>query len=294
MIRARGGYTQHLGLSVLANIRRRRIISDLSAGYTIIEVMIVLAVSSVMFFAATTLLANKQGKTEFSQAMRDIETQIQSVVNDVGVSRYPATDSLCETNPATGRPRLVNSPGGGIGTSQECLFLGKAIFLDAQPSPKQLRIYSVLSRSTTPGGAVITNFEQATPEPMMSEFSTPHLTEFYTLPFGVSIVSATQDIPVSSFFSPTYMMGFYNSLQNQNSTPGSQSIKTIGYAGVRSTSSAGTRRAAVRETTPLVRPVDSKAWIICLQSGTSSERARLTINASSSGITTKLDFINCT
>ena len=53
-------------------------------GYTIVEVLIFLAISSLMFLLAATFISGKQSAVEFKQGMNDINTQIKSVVPGLG------------------------------------------------------------------------------------------------------------------------------------------------------------------------------------------------------------------
>jgi hypothetical protein len=250
-----------------------------------------------MFFAATTLLAGRQGKTEFSQATRDIESQIRSVVNDVSVSNFPFNkDHSCSI--VDDKPRLKVAPS-GLGTNTECIFLGKTLQIvndDDASTTDSFNIYTVLGRRAEPDGKVVTDFTKANPSPIMgqSENEEIDLTQNYILPFGVSVKSANMTATDSSL-SPTDLVGFYNSLQVTGSEQGSQSQLTLGYINFE-TIYEDPPYQNVSETIEgrsIFTAQPTKAWAICLASGTSSETALITVSASFSGITTKLDYVNC-
>ncbi|MEX0881443.1 MAG: type II secretion system protein [Candidatus Saccharimonadales bacterium] len=266
-------------------------------GYTIIEVMVVLAVGLVTFFAAIALFAGKQGRTEFSQAMRDIDSKIQSVVNDVGVSQFPgASQYSCDT--PSGVP-VLTAVAAGVGTNEKCIFLGKALQIVGDTDPRELRIYTVLgSRLSRSGDPPTTyNFDNSTgvnPEAIMGQGNQDDLTETYLLPFGVSIVS------VNSYRDPgttslTALVGFYNSLQSSGSTEqGGQSLVTLGYIDFPTNDVATLQlRQTINGNGPYTYQ-RIRSWTICFRSGTSSETARLAVNASFAGINTKLAFESCT
>lgn len=259
-------------------------------GFTIIEVLVVLAISMVLFFAAIRLFAGRQGTTQFAQAMRDVASQIQSIVNDVGVSTFPDLAGMdCELN--AGRPALV-SGSNDPGTSQECIFLGKAVLIDSDNNPNtpdELDIFTILGRRAIGGSTIVTNFDDANPEPI------DELDESYIIPFMATVLSATQD--VSPAGRPAYMMGFYNSLQPTGAgiAQGSQSIKTIGYAGIGANAPNGLVKNAIRQL-PDPSPYsieDSKVWTICFQSGTSDETAQLIVSSTSAGVTTEVKYTSC-
>ena len=63
-----------------------------SGGYTIIEVMIFLAVSAFMFVVAAYFIQGKQANAEFNQGMQAINSSMQKVINDVNDNNYPPVD----------------------------------------------------------------------------------------------------------------------------------------------------------------------------------------------------------
>ena len=262
-------------------------------GYTIVEVMVVLAVGLVTFFAAVTLFAGKQGRTEFSQAMRDVESQIQSVINDVGVSTFPdASSYTCEIM-GNNRPRLDNTAS-PTGTNTECIFLGKAIRLDnSDDAPHELLVYTVLGRTLDDSDQTVTNFDEANPSPIIGSPSDVDLTIPYPISFGATVLSAHVDPSPDE----TDLVGFYNSLQPSGSaSQGSQSLLTKGYVGFdsKNPSAPGQVQQTIEGLLPIFPVTDIKTWTICFQSGTSNETAKLVINASFSGITTKINYTSCT
>jgi len=100
-------------------------------GYTVIEVMIVLSVSSVLFAAAIAGYSRQNSKTQFTNAVRDIEITVQDILNDVSTGYYPnSSEFSCSRSagsPAT--PLLDDSSSADQGTNQDCIFLGKAVDL---------------------------------------------------------------------------------------------------------------------------------------------------------------------
>lgn len=101
-----------------------------SGGYTIVETMIFLAVSAVMFVAVMVLVSGRQGKVEFEQAVRDFESTISDLANDVstGNPRFladPAQSRSCHIN-AAGKLIFDNAADSAPGQSR-CIFVGNAI-----------------------------------------------------------------------------------------------------------------------------------------------------------------------
>ena len=257
-------------------------------GYTIIEVIIVLAVSVVIFFAAVTVFSGKQGKTEFAQAMRDVASQIESVVNDVSVSTFPYADNYtCRVvDDGTGnglRPKL-SSAAGGLGTNTDCIFLGKAIFLDSGSDPDKMVIHSVLGRRSA-SGTPVTSFSDTQPE------AADEIQETYRVPWGAEIKSAKSLQGNPQAEKPVYLMGYYQSLYGAGATQGSQSIRTLGYADI-NTSSPGQIKNAIRNKPGSIIE-ESRSWTLCFQSGTSNETAQVIVSNSFSGVTTQIKYTSC-
>jgi type II secretory pathway pseudopilin PulG len=110
--------------------------SRVSGGYTIVEVMIFLAVSSFMFVIAAFFIQGKQANSQFTQAMNSINTQVQQVINNVSDSNYPPIDEQCQPDPAGGGgsvAKLTITPFGYEGSSNSqgsnigCVVLGQTI-----------------------------------------------------------------------------------------------------------------------------------------------------------------------
>ena len=57
-------------------------------GYTIIEVMIVLAVSGVMFIIAASFISGKQESTAFTEGANEFASQLQQTIAEVADGQY--------------------------------------------------------------------------------------------------------------------------------------------------------------------------------------------------------------
>jgi prepilin-type N-terminal cleavage/methylation domain-containing protein len=99
-------------------------------GYTVIEVMIVLSVSSLLLAAVVAGYSRQNTKTQFTNAVRDIEVTIQDILNDVSTGYYPASNDFnCIRSGSPAVPFLDESGSAEQGTNQDCIFLGKAVEL---------------------------------------------------------------------------------------------------------------------------------------------------------------------
>lgn len=96
-------------------------------GFTIIEAMIVLSVTSAMFIVAVLAFSGQQDRTRFSQSTRDVEAKVADVANDVAAGYFPETDAWQCTPRSGNSPLIQQNSTGGQGTNQDCIFIGKAL-----------------------------------------------------------------------------------------------------------------------------------------------------------------------
>jgi type II secretory pathway pseudopilin PulG len=101
-------------------------------GYTIIEVMIFLAITGVLFASAAVAVGGSQRQAQYSQAVRDFETQIKDVANDAKNGFYPVYDKgTCQVNGGTGSIDFINlSDPSTPGSNIECINIGKVLMFN--------------------------------------------------------------------------------------------------------------------------------------------------------------------
>jgi type II secretory pathway pseudopilin PulG len=99
------------------------------AGFTILETMIVLAVSSAILVSTILIFSGQQRRAQFTQGLRDIESKLREVQNDVSTGKYPAISGVsCSADYTNlGGPILSGRPGATPGTSLDCMLMGKAV-----------------------------------------------------------------------------------------------------------------------------------------------------------------------
>jgi hypothetical protein len=94
-------------------------------GYTIIEVMIVLAVSGFMFIIAANFINGKQEKAAFTQGSNDTVSRLDKIVEEVTDGHYSDVPLQCSV---VGSTLSVGTSGvGAQGQNPNCVFLGKIV-----------------------------------------------------------------------------------------------------------------------------------------------------------------------
>jgi len=116
-------------------------------GYTIIEVMIVLAVSGVMFIIAANFIGDKQAKTAFAEGVNETASRLQGVIEQVRNGQYSDINVNCTFNSTASPADKVNFPVGAKtqGTNFPCVFLGKLVYFSYDADVPDSSGYEVFS-----------------------------------------------------------------------------------------------------------------------------------------------------
>jgi len=135
-----------------------------SRGFTIVETMIVLAVSMALFISAVALINGKQNVTAFNQSVGDVKTALQQIINQVGSGYYPSTGTVQCTAPG-GNLTLGGGGSDTQGRSADCLFMGQVIQFgvpSANSASQDYNIYTLVGlRSGVTGSQISLSASQA-------------------------------------------------------------------------------------------------------------------------------------
>lgn len=165
-------------------------------GFTIIEVLIVLAVTGLLFASAAILIAGRRQQAEFNQAVGQIQSQIQQVINDVATGYYPNTNSFeCSAGPSG--PVLTAGGGTEQGANAGCIFLGKAMqFGVLDTSPEQFSTFTIAGLQKNAAGNEVTSLAEAQPRAVAkttTDGSLPDITIDQPLQGGLTAVEMWYD-----------------------------------------------------------------------------------------------------
>lgn len=106
------------------------------AGYTIVETMIFLAVSAAMFTSAMALINGKQNRTEFTNSVRNFESSLNDIANDVSNGYYNNATSTGGSYKCSVNGNNITL-GTGASTPDGCILIGKAIQFGPSGSNKE-------------------------------------------------------------------------------------------------------------------------------------------------------------
>jgi len=173
-------------------------ISGHNKGYTVVEVMVVLAVTSALFVGILGNFVGQQSRTEFATAAREIESKVRDVINDTSTGYYPSSGKQC-TAGANGPS--FNASNSAQGANSGCLFIGRVFQFGVGPNGDEYRIISVAGLRQNSTGADVSSLAEAKPIAIAPANATPastdppDVTEQGTYPGGIKIGKITYDDP---------------------------------------------------------------------------------------------------
>jgi len=269
-------------------------------GYTIVEVMIFLAVSASLFVVAAAVISGQQGKSEFAQSLNDIESKIRDVANDVSNGFYPNTNNFkCTTDGSGSGPAITANAGGTQGTNFGCIFVGRVLHFGVSGTNSiGYNLYTVAGQRLVGGSGSNEATSLSETKPVAVAIDTN----------GKSAVNAFDDLKLQSGMMVSKMyytigatttnitaLGFFStfsSYANGNLSSGSQSIQLVPIPGPTTTplNTLSSQTAA-----DLIDSFTSAAYdsnpangvVICFASGGSNQYGQITIGSNGRALTTK-------
>jgi hypothetical protein len=274
-----------------------------SNGYTVIETLIFLAVSAMIFISAVTLISGHQSQTQFSTVLRDVHSKMQDWINDVstGVPTGTVGQYWCHL---AGGIRIDNGSPPPGNNNPDCIFLGKAIQFSTNGSQaSQIFAYPVFGQRVDSSGNLVTNMKDANPTPAIGppnvgiSGTATDLSEEYDLPGDIK-VTALENSPSNS--TTDRLIGFYSSFNTEQSTSsnGSSDIKAFRYPMLDSVPLSLAVYNCINNKNPCalsggaVDPSPLGKLIVCLSNGKDS--GYITLNSLNGvGVSTQMDFGTC-
>ena len=137
----------------------QKIIKNRKEGYTVIEVMIVLSVSTLLFASAVVAYSGQNRKTQFTNSVRDMETKIQDILNDVSTGYSPSSGNFTCTRSGSPAVPIINpTEEAEQGKNQDCIFLGKEVIIN-----NRITAFTLLGlrNKSTDADSLSTNVDEA-------------------------------------------------------------------------------------------------------------------------------------
>lgn len=163
-----------------------------AAGFTIVETLIVLAVSGFLFAAIAASISGRASSAEFTQSIQNVQSQVRQAISEVSTGYYPNSGNFsCQRN---GIGLKFSNVSREQGSNQDCIFLGKVLQFGVGADPELFYTYPVAGLRSNPAGDLNTNFNQSSPQLIASGTrytSVPDESVANVLQYGLSVVSHT-------------------------------------------------------------------------------------------------------
>jgi prepilin-type N-terminal cleavage/methylation domain-containing protein len=221
-------------------------------GYTIVEVMVVLAVSGVMFVIAASFVSGKQAKTAFNQGVTTLASDIQGNIESVVDGQYTDIPLSCSIN--AGAPRTLSfTSGTAQGTNPACTFLGELIHFRPADTATDYDLVYLAGAKEGSASVTIPSIADSGITPVTHAHSTIDLTKTQTIPQGLQVTAMT--VKYKNVTDMTDVTGYnFGIVQTQGTADttglsdyasGAQSVTLIVSPGLESSDSYATNMSAV-------------------------------------------------
>jgi prepilin-type N-terminal cleavage/methylation domain-containing protein len=139
--------------------------SGTHSGFTIVEVMIVLAVSGLLLLGALVLVAGRQGESEFKVSANEFVSQLQETITNGINGQYPTNPYAVCTAGTNFPPQLsLNMSPTVQGSNSNCIFIGyvQHFYNNGTDSNQSYNTYPVVGRQCLVGSDVSTSCSSLT------------------------------------------------------------------------------------------------------------------------------------
>jgi len=252
-------------------------------GFTIVETMIVLAVTGFMLLFALLAFAGQQAKVEFGQSVRDMQSDLQQTINEVSSGFFPDSGNIgC----ARGGNKLeITIQTTEQGTNTDCIFMGKVLqFGVADTDPQQYAVFNLAGYKNNNG-----DLAASLPQVIDNESYISHR----IIRNGVQVVSMKyvfNNVPID--ISAVAIVSGLGNFEDGQFQSGSQQLNLIPVdnSGKVPNSVQGQVIQAVQDNL-INSPVNPNGGVqICLQSGGTKQSGLITIGGNGRTTTVKLDM----
>jgi prepilin-type N-terminal cleavage/methylation domain-containing protein len=264
-------------------------------GFTIIEVMIVLAISGLMLSSAIVVFSGRRESTDFSQSVLDVRSHIQSVANGVSSLAVPGLQQyVCSPANIGGLGIMRPVLSSGSSTGQDCIYLGQA--LQVTPDSTTISAYPIFGLRTiyngiSDSGVASATIADAHPEPAVDSAAPANpakllLVNDYSILNGLQVLSATYS------GSENDILTIYTSLQDSNTSGNEISLASFGYTGASTDPKTILKQCIEANGCPADgNSVTTTAWKLCLTD--TRRQALITVKGSPTGIATTVNMAGC-
>lgn len=119
-----------------------------SHGFTIVETMIVLTITGLLFTLFVLGVNTRQSQAKFRQSINAVRTEIDQRINESQSGQYSNASNFTCTKTPTGPS--INSGSAEQGTNDGCVLLGKVLWFDNPSNPGGYTVYPIAGLKGAP------------------------------------------------------------------------------------------------------------------------------------------------
>jgi type II secretory pathway pseudopilin PulG len=262
-----------------------------ASGFTIVETLIVLAITGAMFISAAIMISGRQAATQFSQGIRDFEAQLRQTMSEVSSGFYPSGQAVtCTSTGPNGGPVIRGN--GNLqntqGTNKDCIFIGRIFHIavandDRSPTDPQLyNIYTLVGIRTSTELSGFEGLEPAKPRVIAQATGEPasastDMFDTKKLQYGLEVVNMYYGTNPDDALSKIGAVGFTSSLGNLGGSDSSQQVNVIAIPNTRLNTTKGDGVAAINTNVAANIFNPDGGVHICLKSGGTKQSALVSI-----------------
>lgn len=261
-------------------------------GYTVVELLIVMAVTAVTAVTAFLVVNGQQAKTEYSQAVRDFEIKLADIANDVSKGYFPSLGNNRQCTAPENQPLTISTAPGSVaqGSSSACVFGGKVIQFNPGGDDTRMRVITIAARRTTRANKTVTSLSQLQNDDIDAVWD---LNENVSLSHGlrarsITIFPATG--PGTGIGSIGFMSGFGSLSSNNVTLSGAPKTNLHGVLNTSLTGQTeGLFRTALRNPANYRQPdggAGSRGIEICMEHGRGGRTALFSLGNTGRQLTT--------
>lgn len=113
-------------------------------GFTIVEVLIVLAVTSLLFLIAILYIGGKQNRASFLTSVNDLKQQLEQTINETQSGFYANSGDFTCNGHTNSTPPTISAGTGTQGVNGSCIFMGKVVYFNpSSGNNEQFRVFSL-------------------------------------------------------------------------------------------------------------------------------------------------------
>lgn len=244
-------------------------------GFTVVETLIVLAVTSSLFVISATLISGKQNKTDFQIGSRAMQQQLQQIINETASGYYPNNGFTCNVTPTT--VSIVTGGSPTLGQNSNCIFGGKVVVFSSA-ARDSYAVYSLAGRRIAiASGGDVKNAKEAQLTAISNSVNT------VKIPNSLQFVSGdVQDVhPASSSWDTSkFVVAFLPTFAQSDAGSGLAGSQQIEVHRLNTWTDANVIASINNEASasnPNIYPFATNGVLLCLQSGGTDQSALYTI-----------------